>query len=421
MYDLTVAESGDWEGLQKRGLRVIVDPLIYRLGQIFLEGEHAAGDKKEVRWHALEGDLGALVSFFDLIVLNDQLPAFNYTDTFDIGLNFGESLGSLVNQGDKTLVSVDVRYAPYMAAKEAAVAQLRGRMADGPFVTEGTAREILRTLDAIEYEWEPGLLGLENELPSAEHVRIAQFLGGVLVFAGYAQQTGAPHMLSPRRSRLVTAASVLADGANASIEAEVYKEVRRRLRGAGAGWRELDVPWTPSFLPYLLGQMNLYKEGPDCLLERAKELRSTPAVKRYRELREAIASEDADRSTEAIEELTAAADSMARDLDCNRQELEITRNVFVEVLPKAVGIAVGVVGGGFAAGPPGAIAGGIAGLVGEEALKVVQRRLWGWVLDKLPFRSARKLLTRSVRAERDLRSDLGTKLRTVWETGPQRG
>jgi len=167
--------------------------------------------------------------------------------------------------------------------------------------------------------------------------------------------------------------------------------------------------------------MNLYKEGPDCLLERAKELRSTPAVKRYRELREAIASEDADRSTEAIEELTAAADSMARDLDCNRQELEITRNVFVEVLPKAVGIAVGVVGGGFAAGPPGAIAGGIAGLVGEEALKVVQRRLWGWVLDKLPFRSARKLLTRSVRAERDLRSDLGTKLRTVWETGPQRG
>ena len=135
MYDLTIAASSDWEGLQQRGLRVIVDPCIYRFGQIFLEGAHAAGDNKEARWHAVERDLGALVSFFDLIVLNDQLPAFNYTDTFDGGLNFADSLGSRVNRGDKTLVSVDVQYEPYMAAKQAAVEQLRRRMADGPFVS----------------------------------------------------------------------------------------------------------------------------------------------------------------------------------------------------------------------------------------------------------------------------------------------
>jgi hypothetical protein len=419
MHDLTIAESRDWEELRKRGLRVIVDPLIYRLGQIFLQGEQAAGDKKDARWHAVERDLGALVSFFDLIVLNDQLPAFNYTDTFDMGLNFDQSLGALVNRGDQTLVSVDVKFAAYMTAKQAAVEQLRSRMADGPFVKEATAREILTSLDAVEYEWEPELLGLEKELPTAEQVKIARFLGGVLVFAGYAQQTGAPHMLSPRRSRLVSAASISADSANPAIEADVYKEVRRRLRDGGAGWREWDVPWTPSFLPYLLRKMNLYKEGPDILLERAKELRSSPAVKRYRELRESIASENADRSTEAIEELTAVADQMARDLDSNRQELELTRSMFVEVLPKAVGVVVGVAGGGLAAGPPGAIAGGLAGLVGEEALKAVQRRLWGWVLDRLPFRSARKLLTRSVRAEQELRSDLGTKLRIAWETGPR--
>ncbi|HZM90573.1 MAG TPA: hypothetical protein VFF31_28900 [Blastocatellia bacterium] len=420
MHDLTIAKKSDWEELHKRGLRVIVDPLIYRLGQIFLEGEHAAGDKKNVRWHAVEGDLGALVSFFDLIVLNDQLPAFNYTDTFDMGLNFDDSLGALVNRGDKTLVSVNVDYEPYMTAKQAAVEQLRSRMADGPFVGEATARDIITSLAAVEYQWEPSLLGLENELPNAKDVVVARFLGGVLVFAGYAQQTGAPHVLSPRRSRLVTAASIPADSADPAIEADVYKEVRRRLRDGGAGWREWDVPWTPSFLPYLLSRMNLYKEGPDILLERAKELRSRPAVKRYRELRESIASEDADRSTEAIKELTAAADIMTRELDSNRQELELTRSMFVEVLPKAVGVVVGVAGGGLVAGPPGAIAGGLVGLVGEEALKAVQRRLWGWVIDRLPFRSARKLLTRSVRAEHELSSNLGTKLRTVWETGPRK-
>ncbi|RPJ62321.1 MAG: hypothetical protein EHM23_03635 [Acidobacteria bacterium] len=43
-------------------------------------------------------------------------------------------------------------------------------------------------------------------------------------------------------------------------------------------------------------------------------------------------------------------------------------------------------------------------------------RLWGWCVDRLPFRSARKLLTRSVRAEQKMQRDLGGHLRVVWET-----
>ena len=174
---------------------------------------------------------------------------------------------------------------------------------------------------------------------------LARFLVGVLVFAGYAQQTGAPHVLAPRRSRLVAAAGIRADRADSSVEAEVYEQVRRRLRDAGSGWREGDLPWTPSFLPFLLARMNPVREGPDILLERAKELRSSNAVQRYRELREALMSEDAERSAEAIEELTAAADEMTQALGSNRQELELTRNVFVEVLPKALGVGVGAAAG----------------------------------------------------------------------------
>jgi hypothetical protein len=420
MYELTIVAQSDWAELQQRGLRVIVDPFIYRIGQIFLGGSYAAGDEKETRWHAVERDLGALVSFFDLIVLNDQLPAFNYTDTFDVGLNFDDSLGSLVNRGDKTLVSVDVQYQAYTMAKEAAVQQLRSRLADGPFVPASTARDILTSLDAVEYEWEPNLLGLEHELPGQDDVKLARFLGGVLVFAGYAQQTGAPHVLAPRRSRLIAGAGIGAERANQ--EAQVYKKLRETIRDAGSGWREEDLPWTPSFLPFLLSQMKP-GEGPDILLERAKNLRGKPSVQRYRKLREALISEDAGASADARLELTRVANEMTLALGSNRQELECTGHVFVEVLPKAFGQAVGPIAGAAAgaylAGPYGAIAGGIAGLVGEEALKSIHDRLWGWVLDRLPFISARKLLTRSVKAEHELRNELGTKLRATWEISPR--
>ncbi|MBV9171673.1 MAG: hypothetical protein JOZ81_16495, partial [Chloroflexi bacterium] len=60
----------------------VVDPCIYRLGQIYLEGGKDRPDREE-RWQAIKMDLGGLVTFFDLMVLHDQLPAFNYTDTFD--------------------------------------------------------------------------------------------------------------------------------------------------------------------------------------------------------------------------------------------------------------------------------------------------------------------------------------------------
>jgi hypothetical protein len=86
------------------------------------------------------------------------------------------------------------------------------------------------------------------------------------------------------------------------------------------------------------------------------------------------------------------------------------------VLPEAVGVVAGGLVGAAVAGPPGAIIGGLVGLTGKEALKPVQARLWGWVIDQLPFRNARKLLTRAVQAEQPTADQLGSKLHTVWET-----
>jgi hypothetical protein len=414
MYDITVAEPEDWSRLKASGLQVVVDPLIYRLGEFFLEGARGAGHERDLRWGTLTSDLGALISFFDLIVLNDKLPAFNYFDTFDSHLPGRDPLGEAVNvRGDTVLVHVDAEHSLYRQVKESALYQLKDRISEGPFVPQAAADELLKHLAAVRYEWEPRLEFVDDLLPNMEQKTLARFLLGQLVFAGYAQQTGAPHVLSPRRSFMLTAVGLRA--ASADDEAVIYRELRRRIEDAGVGWRGEDLPWTPSFLPYLLERMNEYREGPQTLLHRARDLRTKKAVEDYRQLRANFLSGDSSGSAEAKAELSAAADKVARALDSERGELELTRSVFVEVTAKAVGIGVGAAVGAVFGGPPGALLGGFGGLASETVLTRVQQRLWGWVIDRIPFYSAGKLLTRAVKAERNIASELETKLHRVWE------
>jgi hypothetical protein len=151
-------------------------------------------------------------------------------------------------------------------------------------------------------------------------------------------------------------------------------------------------------------------------MQRAKELRERKAVERYRKLRARLTSEDAGRSEKARKDLTRAADKVADELATGREELEIGRYTVVEILPRAFGATIGVAGGFVVAGPAGAIGGAVLGEVGADALARVNNRLWGWVVDRLPFRSARKLLAQSVRAEYELNDQLGKTLQTVWET-----
>lgn len=418
-YDIHIYDLAAWDQLVERKLDIVIDPLVFRLGQFFLEGKDAAANNAG-RWQTIESDIGALVGFFDLLVLNKQLPAFNYHDTFDSRFDFDDRLGAVLNTGgDQTLVHVDVEHHMYRQVKAAAISQLKKHLEKGPLIPK-TAPLILSTLDAVQYEWEPGLETLEGKFKSESEMKLARFLLGQLVFAGYAQQTGAPHVLAPKRSLMLTSLGLQNADTSLNSEAKIFDELGRRFRDAGEGWRNDELPWTPSFLPFLLEKTNRYREGPDVLLERAKELRSSKAVEKYRKLREALVSEDADRSAEARKELEAAADAVATSLDSNKEEMHRFRHVAVEVLPKAIGAAAGAVVGAMAAGPAGAAAGGLVGVVGEEALKPLQARLWGWFLDGLPFRSARKLLTRSARAERNLHTDLAKQLHAVWETGRRR-
>jgi hypothetical protein len=418
-HDLTIATVDDWKVLREQRLDVIVDPLVYRIGQLFLEGVRAGGDEPDTRWRVIGQDLGALATFFDLLVMHERLAAFNYTDTFDMGLSFSDSLGGLVNRGDQKVLSIDVAYDAYMATKAAAVEQFRNRLADGPFITAPVAQQILSTITAVDYKWTPDLLGLQQELAPDQH-QLARFLVGILVFAGYAQQSGASHVLSPRRSAL-TAAIGLRTWQGDATEASVFAEIARRVDDAGEGWVQRDVPWTPSFLPLLISRVDPYRVDPAVLVEEAKELSDTRAVRRYRDLRRRLLSEDEDQSADAREELERIADDLAGELGSSRRELGATHDVMVEVLPGAVGVVAPAVGGALVAGPVGALVGGLVGVVGAATLKPVQERLWGWVIDRLPFVSARKLLSRATREEFQARVDgkLASDLRAVWETTPR--
>lgn len=409
MYDHTVATTRDWVGLQAE---VIVDPMIYRAGEIFLAGS-VDPRQTDQRWEAVAKDIGALVSFFDLLVLHDRLPAFNYGDTYDeISCGFDCQTFHMVNDRVKVIHQVDVQASAYMASKTAALDALSDRVREGsPDLLPPTLQQdLVDELSALEYRWNPSLGQLEQAYEGPAKTAAA-FLLGSLVFSTYSQQTGAPHVMSPKRSRLFAASALTVPRGSADVEADLYSELDRRFRDEGDGWRDRTLPWTPSFVPWLLQDVDPYRLRPVDLLDKVFELRDKRSVTEYRQIRaRALAGDDA-----AHAELTKLADAMAQALRVDRAELGETRSVLVELLPKAFGAAAGAALG-VAAGPVGAAGGALLGIAGEEIIKRVTGKIWGFVFAGLPFISARKLLLRAVRADHTTTAELTTDLRKIWQT-----
>ncbi|MFF9120456.1 hypothetical protein ACF09Y_33605 [Streptomyces massasporeus] len=366
MYDYTIATPADWTAWRPEA---VVDPMIYRLGEIFLAGYRGPGDGHQL-WNAVSMDIGGLVTFFDLLVLHDRLPAMNYSDTFDYGLNFGEHLLSLVNSRTKVIDHVNVTYSAYTTSKTAALEILRHRTGEGStaLLPPRLQDDLTEELSALEYHWNPSLGPLENVYEGAAKTAAA-FLLGTLVFSAYAQQTGAPHVMSPKRSRLFAASAMSAPRGGYEREVGLYSELNRRFQGAGEGWRDQELPWTPSFLPLLLQDIDPYRVGPLDVLEMAFDLREKKAVKEYRRARAGALADDVD----AFAELTKLADAMTKELRADRTKLG-TQNVLVEVLPKAFGATAAATLGGLVGGTAGRGAGHCTGHRGRGSAQEDHRQ-----------------------------------------------
>lgn len=79
-------QSGDWKTLAEHDLDLVVDPMILRSGDLFLQGKKRAVDPQAI-WGFLDKNLHSLGMFFDGIILHEQIPVFDYAATYDHELN----------------------------------------------------------------------------------------------------------------------------------------------------------------------------------------------------------------------------------------------------------------------------------------------------------------------------------------------
>jgi hypothetical protein len=410
-----ISTFDQWPALfQDPGYEVIVDPVVYRIGELFLTEGSSARDNAgwDEMWAPIGQDIGAVVTFFDLLILHRHLPAFDYSVTFN-------PMSAQINTvgGEPIIDDIKVAGDVYKPTRDAVVGHLHDRMGRGPFVPKVVAGQIPGYLASLGYQWAPDIGIVEPELPDETSRTVARFLVGHLLFAGYAQMSGLPHVLSPRRGRLVAAAGLPVKSGVPQAEKAVWGKVGQRLHGV-AGWRDEELAWTPSFLPYLLQLTSNQRGGPETLLKHALELRQKKSIKKYREIRRAaLGVDDVGGTMEARRALADAAESIAKELGRTRKELAYTKSFIVGAGPQAIGYLSGAGLGLVIGGPPGGLLGGLAGAVAPEVLKPATERLWGWVIDRLPFVSSRKLLSRVARAEVEVGDGLANSLEAVWRRG----
>jgi hypothetical protein len=381
---VVISKEADWQLIRQGD--VVVDPLVVRYGEVFLQGRQAAGERADAKWRAIANDIGGLLLFFDQIMIRERIPIFDYGATFDAGLNLPERVLARVNDREEILVEVDVQYGPYMQAKNAALEEVKELTAEERPLPEDLAQEIIRHLSVFEYEWNPSVEALE--ITNEKQRRLAAFLVGGLVFGAYAQQTGAPHVLQPKRSRLFTAVSLRSENASDAFEGNLFAELAKVVRAAGGTFVEMP---TLSFVPLLLARGSAGETAND-LLERALAFRTLPAVREYRMQLAALFDEwgrEGSISQETRRSVRRLTERVAR-------ELGVTKDELVGAKLNAAQLATG--------GLP---------IEASVDLRKGGARLWGWLFPGLINRGSRKLLTQATTAQSEY-VDIAKALRTRW-------
>jgi hypothetical protein len=300
MDELKIASEADWAKLAKERLTTVVDPIALRVGQIFLLGrrraveaasenpdspDHPSNSNMDDRtWMGVSEDVNALMVFFDQIVLNERLPVFDYFATWESSAD--HSLFELVNiVGHEILVPVTVKEAAYSECKDAALKVLSDmRKTKNGLVSQGAFEDILAELSALDYRWDPSLTGagVRLEVPDGRERMVASYLLGGVLFSSYAQKLGGDHVVQAKRARALLASGLQAERATVELESQLFEDLRALVQSSDelSGMRAGTVPWTPTFLPYLLSFTK--NPTPQAILNLAMELRLSDEIIDYR-------------------------------------------------------------------------------------------------------------------------------------------
>ena len=377
---IDIRNAEDWNRLIDRKLTTVVDPMVFRAGEIFMRGRSgkALGDapavplKPERAHDFLDKNVLALGFFFDALILNDQLPLFNYGDTFDMRLNFDQrSFAAFNDAATPALVPVNVTWSAYMPIKERVLAALKANMGSrnesgGPWLPHDEAQAIGDELSHVEFQWDIGLgQELEALLPTDLDRRLGRFLVGGMIFGEYADRMKSEHWLQPKRARLFVQALTGGRAPDRQDEAKLFEWLAQKYQLPTLNC------WQPTFLHYILGQAKSLRDIPRIV----DKLRRSGPVVDYRAWR-----------AEALSEWRTKG-------GLNEKSLKT-----IERLKHALTSA----GGGLAAAGDAGVAWVETAVKQspETAAKAVQKTapLFSWVLDALPGRRHVKLLANSLHA-----------------------
>jgi hypothetical protein len=380
--ELKLEQPDDWRRLREAGLTTVLDPMVFRAGELFLAGRSGAHLPAALAWQSLSANISGLAAFFDALVFSERLPIFDYYVTFPETSAVGGSsfrLVPFVNAAADVLVPVRVYAGAYQPLREAALAELQTR----PQVSDADRRSILAEMEAFGYEWTPTLDGYE---PASEgERRLAAFLYGGLLFSAYAQELRGTHVLQQKRARLFGRVSLgsAADDQQLFAQMAALPDVAPEAVSAA-----VEIPRAPSVLPYLL---RAAADSPTAMLQAALALRVDADLVAYRKWRRELLDELAigGSAQEQVAELAAVRAQQERKLG--------DRGVPVKVSVEAVALVIPVV----------KVETHVEGKVGP--------RPWGWVVGQVRG-DHRKLITRLVAAQRSF-TRLDLLLRQVWERG----
>jgi hypothetical protein len=188
--------------------------------------------------------------------------------------------------------------------------------------------------------------------------------------------------MQPKRSRLFLAISLKQQTSRAAEE-YLFEKL-----GDLVGRPTAEVPYTPTFFPLLLQR----SAGPAELLTNALDLRRSGEARDYRAwLHEALADFDTNGRIP-----TARVREVARITRAIERQLDGFPLPTIEIKTTVADVA--------AVQPPGL----------DVDLTAPAQAVWGWLVEQLPGRRHRKLLTRAIIADREY-VELDRRVHTVWQ------